>query len=271
VTDHAVYVYGVAPAGVAVPLDTQGIDPGSALETVESGELVALVSGVDEAALERRVEDAAGGELAAVEPLLRAHERVLSRAQEAGAILPFRFGIVVRNHDDVRRLLDERGADLRAQLDRLQDAREWGVKGLVARDALEAFVTRQSPVLDELAREAAEGTGSAFFARKRLEQKLDSLLREAAADVAATAHDRIAACARDAAMNPPQPRELSGYADEMILNGAYLVERRCERALAAAVSELEAEFADRGLHLELTGPWPPFNFVDVSAASASAG
>jgi gas vesicle protein GvpL/GvpF len=45
----------------------------------------------------------------------------------------------------------------------------------------------------------------------------------------------------------------------MLFNGAYLVEDRArfEEALAA----LAEDYRESGIELELTGPWPPYNFV----------
>ena len=46
----------------------------------------------------------------------------------------------------------------------------------------------------------------------------------------------------------------------MLLNGAYLVEGHSVDELRALVGELEAT-CSVGARVELTGPWPPYNFV----------
>ncbi|HWE80750.1 MAG TPA: GvpL/GvpF family gas vesicle protein [Gaiellaceae bacterium] len=269
-SERPVYVYGVAAASRSggLPIGEPGLE-GRRLELVCCGELAALVSGIDEPELGRRIARARDGDLTLLVPLFREHEAVLSRAQASGAILPFRFGIVAQGENGVRRLLEERGKDLSAQLERLDDAREWDVKGLVSRELLEADVTAGAPHLAELALEARDGSGAGFFVRKQLERELAASLREAVADIAATAHDRLAAVARSAVVNPPQAPELSGCTDETILDAAYLVERDREAALRASIQELSGELGWRGLRLELTGPRPPFTFVDrpVSAAT----
>ena len=52
----------------------------------------------------------------------------------------------------------------------------------------------------------------------------------------------------------------------MILNGVYLVDREREDELRAALEELRSGHGDRGLVLELTGPWPAYNFVRPASA-----
>ena len=81
---------------------------------------------------------------------------------------------------------------------RCDGAREWGVKALLDREQLEAALAADEPALAELRSEAAAGTGSAFFARKRLEQELEERLRDAAAEIAEAVHDRLSLAARDA-------------------------------------------------------------------------
>src|SRR4029079_7441751 len=95
----------------------------------------------------------------------------------------------------------------------------------------------------------------------RLERALAERRWQVAGELAVRIHRRLAGCAREATVNAPQPRELSGHAGEMILNGAYLVERGREDDMREAVSELAAELDERGVELVLTGPWPAFSFV----------
>ena len=65
-------------------------------------------------------------------------------------------------------------------------------------------------------------------------------------------------------MNRPQPRELTGRPEAMLLNGAYLVREGDDR-LRGEVERLAAEHAGLGVEYELTGPWPPHNFAGEQA------
>ena len=49
----------------------------------------------------------------------------------------------------------------------------------------------------------------------------------------------------------------------MILNGAYLVAEERMTAFQAELASLEGEYGDLGLSYEVTGPWPPYNFVST--------
>ena len=55
------------------------------------------------------------------------------------------------------------------------------------------------------------------------------------------------------------------YDSEMILNAVYLVEAGAGEDLSAAVAALRSEYEPLGFELELTGPWPTYNFVAPAA------
>jgi hypothetical protein len=79
-------------------------------------------------------------------------------------------------------------------------------------------------------------------------------------DVVAQAHARLRAASLDAVANPVQPHEVSGRDEQMILNGAYLVAAEGEH-LGPELESLAATGTPLGISFELTGPWPPYNFV----------
>ena len=66
---------------------------------------------------------------------------------------------------------------------------------------------------------------------------------------------------------PLQAPELSGREEEMVFNGAYLV--TADRGgFEAALASLAREIRDDGVDLELTGPWPAYNFVPEELGAA---
>src|SRR5205814_1631121 len=91
----------------------------------------------------------------------------------------------------------------------------------------------------------ASPSGREYMLRRQRERTLDEERERFKAECARASHERLAAAALAAQANPPQPPEVSGRTDEMVLNGAYLVEA-ADGALADAVSELEGAYGPRG-------------------------
>jgi hypothetical protein len=264
----AIWAYCVLGAGDPVPDALPGVDPEAPVRAVEEGGLVALVSRVPlaefgEDSLRENLND-----LAWLERVARAHESVLESALAAGAIVPLRLCTIFADENAARSMLAREEKQLREALERLDGRREWGVKLLVDRDALAAAARERSPEVASLQEEIAGRSGGAAY---MLEQRLQRLVRELvdrlAAELADDVHARLGDWAADSVLNPPQNRELSGYEGEMLLNGAYLVEIERTDGLRLLLSELEERHGDLGARLELTGPWPPYNFISREAAA----
>lgn len=239
---NAWYVFGVVEAAAASP---------EGARLVEEGPLAAVVAAVSlddfgEDALAERLNDRTW-----LEQHVRAHEDLLLRVAEATTVVPFRFGAVYRELDDVAGMLRVRRDELLAALDRVRGRVELGVKAWVDRGRFE----------DSLgAAPAAASSGRAYLERRRNEQERAQRASELLGEIARDAHARLLECAVEGVANRPQARELTGREETMILNGAYLVADD-GAGLSQAVRALEDEHGARGLVFELTGPWPPHNFV----------
>ena len=257
-----VYVYAV----LAPDADVAGAGPGIGERPVrvveaEPGGLRALAGDVPldefgEEALKRNLNDLSWVSATAV-----AHEAVVEAAMPGGALVPMRMCTIFRDEDGVREMLRREGATLRDALERLRGAHEWGLKVIADRDAFAAAVARESDAPGAARGEPGKsGEGAGYFAALRLEQ---SAREEVAAQLdrrTREIHEAVGALATGSRLQPPSNRELSGYEGDMVLNGAYLV----PAARTDELRELVAALADRhgrdGLHVELTGPWPPYNF-----------
>lgn len=51
------------------------------------------------------------------------------------------------------------------------------------------------------------------------------------------------------------------FSDRLIVNKSYLVERQRRDGFDAAIDSIEEKYDD--LMVQYTGPWPPYNFVDI--------
>ena len=240
------YVYGVLDA-------TATIAPGR-LRLVEVGPLAAVVSAVPlsefgEEPLAERLNDRAW-----LEAHAREHEDVLQRVGTASTVVPFRFGVIYRDLADVAAMLRDRQPDLTSALDRVRGRIELGVKAWADADADATGVS-----VDDGRPEAAGGR--AYLERRLAERERTRRVGAQLAEIAHAAHERLLGHADEGVANRPQPRELTGREETMILNGAYLVSGD-GAALAAEVAALQAEYGACGVAFEVTGPWPPHNFVE---------
>ncbi len=263
------YVYGVVGAEeIDLGSYPPGVDAANPLAMVRHDGLGALVSRVPlnefgEESLRESLDD-----LGWLEDKARAHERVLDHTRKLTTVIPMRLCTIYTSEASVRDMLTRERHWLSEALVRLGGRTEWGVKLFAGRNAHE-LAGRRSPEAARLEEQVARASpGEAYLLRKKLHeigaQEAERLVEECCE----AGHRHLAGTAVDALLNPLQPREVTGRDGDMVLNGVYLVEDDSTEDFHAAVASLEEEYGQMGIDVELTGPWPPYNFVKGSIESA---
>lgn len=182
-----------------------------------------------------------------LEQKARTHERVIEQLGEASTVVPLRFGSIYHDLAAVEELVAMRREELLQVLEQVRGRVEVGVQAWLDRPPAE---------------EARAASGRAYLEHRRNERARAEEAGMRLQEVLADAHERLSAGAVDGVLNRPQQRELTGREQEMVFNGAYLVPAG-DDSLAARVVELNEQHRGVGLTFELTGPWPPYNFVDL--------
>jgi hypothetical protein len=259
------YLYGIVYAEVRITGELPGVDRDHDVFLLEGNELAAIVSSVpleefDEEQLRENL-----NEVAWLEEKARAHEAVLEALIESTTVVPTRLCTIFRDEKQVREMMAREGPALVEALGRLQGKAELGVKVFAEPGALERAAV-------ERAKEGSEGEplspGAAYMDRRRREARARENAEEIADGWAQSINQRLADCAAEALLNPLQRRELSGHEGDMLLNGVYLVENEEVGRFRELVFELGEDYRRRGVAVELTGPWPAYNFVKNSIESA---
>jgi hypothetical protein len=263
------YLYGVVAAD-QTPTELNrwpGVDGGHEVVTVVEGGVAGVVSLVPLDEFDTDVLPERLGDAAWLERKIRAHEQVLEGVLESASVVPCRFCTVYRSEEDLRRFLSDRAGDLTAALHRVAGRVELGVKAFVDRERFTSGGAVRNETIREFAEHASrmEG-GRAYLEMRRLEQLVTDELMRFKDEVAGKLHERLSAAAEDGVQLNLQRPELTGREEEMLFNGAYLVEDRAR--FEQVLAELADEYRDTGVELELTGPWPPYNFVPVELGSS---
>lgn len=262
------WTYCVLDATEAAPDGLAGVDPSGPVERVEAAGLAALVSTVPrsefgEEPLRRNL-----NELTWLARVARAHEAVLDQALAATTIVPLRLCTLYESPAAVQRMLEREHDAFAEALNVLAGRQEWGVKLLVDPDRLAEAARGRSDHAAALESEPeSTGAGGAYLMRRQLEREVREHAASLVAELAEEVHARLEDWAIDAVTRPPQNRDLSGHEGEMLLNAAYLVEADRVGELRELVGELEARHQTLGARIELTGPWPPYNFVPSGGAA----
>ncbi|HXQ77642.1 MAG TPA: GvpL/GvpF family gas vesicle protein [Gemmatimonadaceae bacterium] len=185
-----------------------------------------------------------------------AHEFVNETVMKEHTVIPMAFGTVFRSEDDVTELLRSTYQAFSDVLEKMQDKIEFGLKVLWDREKVIANIERENDEIrrlkDEISRHTASST---YFARMQLGRLIDSALEEVGQRYVNDIHDQIKRVAVASRSNKP-------IGDRMILNAAFLVDRAQEQAFDERVKETSRKYEEL-LTFKYSGPWPPYNFVNI--------
>src|SRR5436309_15049942 len=183
-----------------------------------------------------------------------AHERVNETVMRKHTVIPMSFGTVFKTRDDIIELLRSAYDAFHDVLVKMQDKLEFGLKVLWDRDVMVKEIESQDEDVRRLKQEISAQKGSTYFARMQYGRLVDAALQAHSEKYVAEIFEALRDVAVASRANKP-------IGDKMIMNAAFLVARDKETAFDQRVKEIGARF-DK-LTFKYTGPWPPYNFVNI--------
>jgi hypothetical protein len=265
------YAYGFVRDGFRVEQAPPGLDD-TPIELARAGNVAALISRLPAGAYAASEVERNSGDVAWLSPRAMAHDRVLTWAQEHGGVVPLPMFSLWGGDAPLSRALTERAAELIRVFELVAGADEFGVR-IHRRDAamLEG-IDDLDPEIASLKREAsAAPPGQRYLIERKIADRGKSAVRAVSQRLAKQIFETLRPLARDAIARPLVPE--SGRAPEatLVLNGAFLVDRKRLDDFRAAVGEQVRANQPRGLTFDFTGPWPPYNFVGQGKDSPTSG
>ncbi|MBO0911401.1 MAG: GvpL/GvpF family gas vesicle protein [Acidobacteria bacterium] len=193
-----------------------------------------------------------------------AHERVIERVMENDTVIPMSFGAVFRTEQDIREVLKSVYSSLKDVLDQMSGKLEFGLKVNWDRDRIIEDLKQEDPEIrkfhQEILRKHLETT---YLARMQLGRMVDRALSQRSIGYVREIYEALSGVCVVSRDNQP-------IGDKMIMNAAFLVERDRELEFDEAVNRIAKKCGER-LKFRYTGPWPPYNFVNIRLKLERAG
>jgi hypothetical protein len=239
-----VYIYAVSSADVVLPTDLKGLG-GVPVRLCTVGRLAAVVSDTD---------------LDVVRPerrYLSAHQTVLTRLIASTDLLPMAFGMISDNEDAVRQILVEHIVVLSRQLTRIAGRVEMTVRlRWQNEDTFRVFVDRFPELRkrrDACFNGQREPGQMELLELGRVFEKLLQREREDKTRLALAMLGQVAV----------EVKTVEPSSEQLMFDLNCLVGRDHGSRFDTTVEELAGKLGDEFM-LEVRGPWPPYNFVNVS-------
>jgi hypothetical protein len=239
------YVYGIVESKEAGAFGKIGIGG--------SGELVYMIKYLDIAAV------VSNTNVFIFDPTREnalAHEHVIETVMKSYTIIPMSFGTVFRTDDDIREVLKSIYASLKDVLNQMAGKLEFGLKVTWDRDQIIEELKQEDEEIGrfhlEIVRKHLQST---YLARMQLGRMIDKAMAEQSSQYVREIYEALRGVCVASRDNQP-------IGDKMIMNAAFLVERKREAEFDGVVNKIAKKYGKR-LKFKYTGPWPPYNFVNI--------
>jgi hypothetical protein len=250
-TERGRYVYCIIRASSPLKFGAIGMDEEwSDVYTINYKDMAAVVSDVPMTPLDSTREN------------VLAHERVNETVMRDHTVIPMSFGTIFKTREDIVELLRSAYEAFADVLNKMQDKLEFGLKVLWDRDEIVKAIEQEDEDIHRLKDEISSQKGSTYFARMQYGRLIDGALQLRSERYVAEFLQRL----RDVSVASRVNRAIG---DKMIMNAAFLVQRDQEQAFDRRIKEIASSF-DK-LTFKYTGPWPPYNFVNIRLKLERAG
>jgi len=237
------YVYCIIEANDPLKFGPIGIgaEP-SAVYTVHYRDLAAVVSDAPLEVLDSTREN------------VLAHERVNETVMREHTVIPMSFGTIFKTREDIVELLRSAAEAFGDVLNKMQNKLEFGLKVLWDRDQAIREIESDDEDISRLKKEISSQKGPTYFARMQYGRLVDAALQSRSERYVSAILDELRDVSVASRINKP-------IGDKMIMNAAFLISREKESAFDGKVKSIASRF-DK-LTFTYTGPWPPYNFVNI--------
>ncbi|MDD5242760.1 MAG: GvpL/GvpF family gas vesicle protein [Syntrophorhabdaceae bacterium] len=196
------------------------------------------------------------------------HEDVIEEAMRGTDglvdVIPMRFGIIFKNKTGLEEILNRDYEKMKRVLNKIRGKQEWSVKiYLTDSERFELAVKEKSEKIQLKEKEMISmPDGMAYFmeeelketvcneVNKELDTMLDKLFGKLGEEAAESVKTRIL------------DREMTGKTERMVLNAAFLINTDKVDSFKKTLVNIDEDLKAKGINLEYSGPWPPFNFTN---------
>jgi hypothetical protein len=182
-----------------------------------------------------------------------AHEAVVESFIAADAVLPMKLFTIFTSDDRALDHVTREQRRIDAVLKRVAGHQEWGVRVILDRG--------RASVPDRTASRAAAtpASGVGYLTRKKTQRDAAAELARRAREVVADLYDSLAA--ESGLAKRRGASELPAEGGPLLLDAAFLVPAKRSAKFRSLAARLARALDRQGYRVSLTGPWPPYSFI----------
>ncbi|MEI7489961.1 MAG: GvpL/GvpF family gas vesicle protein [Bacteroidota bacterium] len=184
---------------------------------------------------------------------------VIEKLSKDFTLLPVRFGSIMETDDDIRKMLSGNHLEIKKNLLKVEGKVEFGLKVFCDTEKLKSARNIEPGMKTKSATEAGALHNNSVYLDYVNKKLTEYRLEESVLSYVNSVIEEITDCFAGF--------EASGKFNKMvspanIIDALFLIKKEMTAELISVVQDLQTRYSD--LNFILTGPWPPYNFVDIT-------
>jgi hypothetical protein len=259
------YIYCIRESENAGNLRREGVEFGGRTQAILFKDIEAIAGEIDLSKFNAKtIKEKLQDDVKWTEKNVKRHHEVIAEAGKQGAVIPMKFGTIYKTKKNLETMLRKYYGKFKMLLRGLRGKQEWGVKGYLDYKKFAEILKkkhREIQKLEEKRKSVPEGMK--WYVDKKSDELIAGQIEQGVEEELKRIVDKLEKQTEEIRLNNPLPKEVSEPGKDMILNAACLVKNDAPERFQAAFRELLKEREPMGITLILTGPWPPYNFVEI--------
>lgn len=212
---------------------------------------------------EKKIKDRLQNDARWTEESIRHHHKFIDQLGKKDTVIPCKFGTVFRSKKRIEEMLEKYYKQFSYLLSWLAGKQEWGLKVyLDSQKFIEGLKKEDQEILALQKRNKTAGEGMKWYLDQKMsaliDQKLEAEIERNMKEIV----EGLKQSVEELALNELGASEGFKKNQEMVLNSACLLKTKEVKRWQENWEKFFKGFLKRGLNYEITGPWPPYNFVD---------
>jgi Gas vesicle synthesis protein GvpL/GvpF len=173
-------------------------------------------------------------------------------------VLPVRFGSIVDTEESLMKILERNHEEIQKNLLKVEDKFEFGLKVFCDTEKLVTELRSQTATLITAPTEKPTTPNSVsrdWLIKKLEEHRIEESILHFVDSIIATLTEHLT---KLEAVSKFRKRTSS----TIIIDAVFLLEKTNKKPLIQLITDIEQDHPE--LNFVLTGPWPPYNFVDIT-------
>lgn len=260
------YVYCIRPklAGI-YPTKAKGVEFAKSIKVFPFKDIEAVIGETDPSKFDLElIKEKLLSDTKWAEENIRRHHEVIDWAFQTSVVIPMKFGMVYKSEKSLLASLAKYYRRFKNLISRLQNKKEWGVKAYLDHKKFIEGLKKKNKEIQKLEkRRSSVQEGMKWY----IERKIDEIIvDESEGEIEKELQhfvENLEKHAEKVRLNEALSKDIQEPAREIIMNAACLVKNDALQSFKDLFQELAKEAMPKGVILELTGPWPPYNFVEI--------